>query len=80
VLGAALFGAVFPRVEDPWPDRIGLGLPFALAGAFGVLASVVYADAAPARRDRAIRHGGLAGFWFGTGLYALSLLAQITFD
>jgi hypothetical protein len=28
-----LAGAIFPQVEDPWPDRIGFGFPVVLAGA-----------------------------------------------
>lgn len=72
-------GSILPRVEDPLPDTIGLGFPFALAGAGGVLASVIYADANEDRRDRAIRSGGIAGFWVGAGIYLISLLAQVSF-
>jgi hypothetical protein len=54
-----------PRVEDPWPDTIGLDLPFAVAGAGGILASAFYASGSKAERDEAIRNGGLCGFWLG---------------
>jgi hypothetical protein len=37
-----LSGIVLPRVEDPWPETVGLGLPFTLAGAGGVLAGVLF--------------------------------------
>lgn len=72
-----LLASVFPRVEDPWPDSVGLGFPIAMAGAGGIVASVLFAEASEARRDRAVRHGGLWGFWLGTLLYALSALDQI---
>jgi hypothetical protein len=72
-------GSILPRVEDPWPDTIGLGFPFAIAGAIGVLASVVYADAEEDRRDRAIRAGGLMGFRIGAAIYVISLVIQVGF-
>jgi hypothetical protein len=56
-LAGFLFGSVFPRVEDPLPKSIGLGFPFALAGAGGVFAGVIYADASPMTRNRAIGAG-----------------------
>jgi hypothetical protein len=76
---ALFIDAVFPRVEDPWPKSIGLGFPFALAGAGGVLAGAFYADAPSARRDRAVSLGGLWGFRLGAALYLLSLGVQIVF-
>jgi hypothetical protein len=68
----------FPRVEDPWPQTIDLGLPFTLAGAFGVLAGVVVDEADPDKRDRAIRRGGIVGFRTGIVLYLVSLLVQLS--
>ena len=72
-----LFGSVFPRVEDPLPKSIGLGFPFALAGAGGVFAGVLYADASPVTRNRAIGRGGQIGFWLGMAAYFVSLAAQV---
>lgn len=72
-----LAGAVSPQVEDPWPDEIGVTLPITLGGAFGFLASVLFAAAPKARRDRAIRNGGLAGVAVGLVLYLVSLAVQV---
>jgi hypothetical protein len=74
---ALLLGSFPPRVEDPLPDSIGLGVPFVLAGAAGVLASVVYADSPTQRRDRAVRLFGRAGFYAGVALYVVSLAVQV---
>lgn len=74
---ALLAGSIPPRVEDPWPDSIGLGFPFVLAGVGGVLAGVAYANASAERRDGKIRTGGLVGFWFGTVIYLVSLVVQV---
>jgi hypothetical protein len=70
-------GAILPHVRDPWPHSIGLGFPFVLAGAFGVLADVVYAEASQAQRDRASNKAGILGFRLGAGIYAVSLLVQV---
>jgi len=67
-----------PRVENPWPDTIGLELPFAMAGAGGVLAGSLYAGGSKVGRDEAIRNGGLLGFRLGVLVYFLSLLNQVT--
>ena len=77
--GLLLIGSILPRVENPLPKTIGLGFPFALAGAVGVLAAVIHAEASDARRDRAIRLGGLWGFRLGAAIYAIALAAQIGF-
>jgi hypothetical protein len=74
---ALLAGSIPPHVEDPWPDRIGLGFPFALAGAAGVLAGVIHADASADLRDGKIRRAGQIGFWWGAGIYAISLAVQV---
>jgi hypothetical protein len=68
----------FPEVEDPWPDKIGLWFLFQAAGVGGFVMEIVHARAPEARRDRAIRWGGLIGFRIGAGFYALSLLAQLS--
>jgi hypothetical protein len=67
-------------VRDPWPHSIGLGFPFALAGAFGVLADLVYAEASKAQRDRVSNEAGVFGFRLGAGIYAVSLLVQVIFQ
>lgn len=73
----ALVAGLLPRVEDPWPESIGLGFPFSSAGAFGVLAGVVFFRDPPARRDRAIAIGALLGFCSGAVLYIASLITQL---
>jgi hypothetical protein len=69
--------SLFPRVDDPWPDTVGLDLPVIMAGVGGAVASVIYARAPTAERDEAIRYGGLGGFGLGALLYVLALLGQI---
>jgi len=69
--------AVLPRVEDPWPDTIDLGLPFHMAAAGCVLAGVVCFLAAEEKRERAIKLGGFFGFSLGSVLYFVSLLVQV---
>lgn len=67
-----------PEVEDPIPDRIGLGLLLSLAGAgglFGVLLSIRW----PHKRERFISYGTFAGFCIGSSFYAVSLLAQLLY-
>jgi hypothetical protein len=72
-----LSNSVFPQVEDPWPDRIGVTLPITLGGALGFLASALFATSSEARRNRAIRNGGLAGIAFGLVFYFVSLAVQV---
>ena len=66
-----------PRVEDPIPDRIGLGTVFACVGIGGAFAGVVCSAASNTRRDQAIKWGGVLGFAAGACLYVLSLVAQL---
>jgi hypothetical protein len=73
-----LSGSFLPKVEDPWPDRIGMGLPFTLAGGGAVLAGILFAGSTAARRDRAIMWGGVFGFLGGVCFYAISLVVQVT--
>jgi hypothetical protein len=75
-----LFGSILPRVEDPLPDTIGLGFPFACAGAGGVLAGVVFSSSSAERRDRAMSRGGLVGFQIGAAVYFLALATQLVFS
>jgi hypothetical protein len=72
-----LAGLALPRVQSPWPESIGLGFPFAMAGAAGVLASMIQPEASQAERDRAIRIGNLWGFRSGAAFYVLSLIFQV---
>jgi hypothetical protein len=72
-----LESALVPRVDNPWPERIGLGFPFAMAGAVGVLASLAAGDDDREARDRAIYRGGLWGFRFGAALYVVALMFQV---
>jgi len=74
-----LDASIVPRVEDPWPHRIGLGFPFAVAGAFGALAGMLHAYSPSERRERAISRGGLIGFLIGAGWYTLALVIQVGF-
>ncbi len=69
--------AVLPRVEDPWPDTIGIGFPVTTAGAGGVLAGLVFAATTSERHDSAIKWGTVVGFLIGSVLYFVSLLAQV---
>jgi hypothetical protein len=70
-------GSLFPSVESPWPDRIGVGFPVAMAGAFGAVAGVIHAESPKARRERAMIRWGVRGFWLGALLYSVSLLVQV---
>ena len=69
--------AVLPRVEDPWPDTIGLELPLVTATAGGVLAAVVSSLAKWDKQERAITLGGLVGFYLGSTFYVIALLVQV---
>ena len=69
--------AFLPRVEDPWPDTIGVELPIVTAAAGSVLAGVAFPLAPREKRERAIKLGGLFGFYVGSALYLVSLLTQV---
>jgi hypothetical protein len=69
--------AVLPRVEDPWPDTIGLGLPVMTATAGTVLAGVVFTKAKPERRDDALRWGLFLGFLVGAAFCLVALATQV---
>jgi len=66
-----------PEVEDPIPERIGLGDLVSLAGTGGVVAGVAFITASAPKRDKAIRWGALIGFGFGVVLYLVSLIVQL---
>jgi hypothetical protein len=72
-----LVPAVLPRVEDPWPDTIGLDLPFALATTAVVLAGVVFSLVAHEKRDRAVTLAAAWGFLLGVLFYVVALVAQL---
>jgi hypothetical protein len=75
----SLLGSIIPRVESPWPDTIGLELPFAMAAAGGVLATVLFANSPQSRRDRQVRRLGLLGFYLGIVAYVVTLAVQVGF-
>jgi hypothetical protein len=77
---ALLIGQAFglPEVEDPIPDRIGLGYLVSLAGGGGVLGAVL-SVARPRKRDLFISAGTFLGFCAGCVLYAISLGVQLLF-
>jgi hypothetical protein len=75
-----LLASVVPRVEDPLPDTIGLTAVFALAGAGGVMASVICTRSSEAKRERWIRRGGFFGFVLGLAWYLLAVIVQIAFS
>ena len=72
-----LFGSFIPRVKDPLPDEIGLEFLFYASGAGGALGGILFAFSSKARRDRAIKWGGVLGFGFGLLAYLISLLVQV---
>jgi hypothetical protein len=79
-LEAMLASVALPHVQNPWPESIGLGFPFAMAGAAGILVSVLQPEASQIERDRAIRIGNLWGFRLGAGFYVLSLVFQVALE
>jgi hypothetical protein len=66
-----------PEVEDPIPDRIGLGYLVSLAGAGGVLGGIVSVVGWPQKRERFVSVGTFIGFCIGLGLYATALINQL---
>jgi hypothetical protein len=72
-----LLASVLPQVEAPLPDRIGLGFPFAAAGAGGVLAGLAQIGSSTAKRERAMSWGGFVGFGAGAVVYVLALIVQV---
>jgi len=65
-----------PEVEDPIPDKVGLGFLLSFAGVggmFGGFLSLIW----PRKRELFIGLGTLAGFCLGCVVYALLLLIQL---
>jgi hypothetical protein len=69
-----------PEVENPIPEKIGLGDIFALAGAVGLLGGILRFGSPPSEWERAVRRGGLAGFCIGVVVYCVLLLVQVLSD
>ncbi len=74
LLGQALG---LPEVENPIPEKIGLGDVFTVAGAGGVLGGMVGVCCSPKNKDRAIGVGSVIGLCIGTGFYAVALVIQV---
>lgn len=72
--------ALLPRVEDPWPDTIDLGFPFATAAAGCVLAGAMWFLAAEKERERAIKLGGFLGFSVGSVFTSSRCRLQVMFS
>jgi hypothetical protein len=73
-----LLGSLVPRVKDPLPDEIGLEFLFYASGVGGALGGILFAFSSKARRDWAIKWGGVLGFGFGLLAYLISLLVQLS--
>lgn len=69
-----------PEVEDPIPDRIGVGSIMGFAGFGGMLAAVFSVIVQPRNREQLIGIGTFVGCCFGVGFYAVSFLAQLIFS
>lgn len=77
LLGQALG---LPEVDDPMPDKIGLGYLVSLAGAGGVLGGVVSVVGWPQKRERFVSVGTFIGFCIGFGVYVSALIFQLLSD
>lgn len=78
MLSSVLVG-IFPRVEDPFPDTIGLGTIFGAAGAGGVLLLVFASMLGLSERERDAwtRRGVSLGFATGALFYVFALVEQV---
>ena len=77
LLGQALG---LPEVDNPIPERIGLGDIFTVAGAGGVLGGMAGVCCSPKNKERAISVGSVIGLCIGTGFYAIALVIQVVSD
>jgi len=66
-----------PEVENPVPDKIGLGYLVSLAGAGGVLGGVVSVIGWPQKREQFVTVGTFFGFCIGLAIYASALIIQL---
>jgi hypothetical protein len=71
--------ALLPRVEDPLPDTIGVGIIFNTAGAGGVVMLVLGSmlGVSTAELDAWARRGVSSGFAVGALFYATALVGQV---
>jgi hypothetical protein len=78
MLGAPLT-TLLPRVEDPIPDTIGVGIIFSMAGAGGVVMLVLGSmlEMSAADLDAWARRGVYMGFIAGALFYAAALIGQL---
>lgn len=74
-----MLSALLPRVEDPIPDTIGIGVLFSAAGAGGVIAVVAGSilGVSETRQNRWARRGVSVGFAVGAAIYAIALIGQL---
>jgi hypothetical protein len=77
MLLAFAIAAFLPRVEDPWPDEIGVLFPFTVAGLGGTIAQFALGSATAERRDQAIQRWGRRGMYLGSAFYLAALVAQV---
>lgn len=68
---------LLPRVEDPWPNTIGLEFLATTAGIGALLAGLAFAAADARTRERAVLWGTAIGFGLGGAFYLVSLAAQL---
>lgn len=73
------FVSLLPRVEDPIPDTIGMGIIFSMAGAGGVIMLVLGSvlGVSAAELDAWARRGVSMGFAAGVLFYAAALAGQV---
>ncbi|HEX3610022.1 MAG TPA: hypothetical protein VHU14_10210 [Solirubrobacterales bacterium] len=71
--------SLLPRVENPIPDTIGVGIIFSMAGAGGVVMLVLGSmlGASAAELDAWARRGVSMGFAAGTLFYVAALAGQV---
>jgi hypothetical protein len=71
--------SLLPRVEDPIPNTIGVGIIFSMAGAGGVVMLVLGSmlGMSAAELDAWARRGVSMGFVAGALFYAAALIGQI---
>jgi hypothetical protein len=78
MLGSPLI-TLLPRVEDPIPDTIGVGIIFGTAGAGGVVMLVLGSMLGRSAEDLDAwaRRGVSAGFAIGALFYIAALVGQV---
>lgn len=77
VIQELLGAGVLPRVDNPWPESIGLDFPFTMAGAAGVVAALVPSARTAEQRERDIVLFGRGAFAISAVFYAVSLAVQL---